>query len=116
MGLGHTKISRGPRLGRHDLPRGLPEPRSTTSKLAYAIGSSLLWLLTASGIAWWIFTALRVYEAQWAALACAVVPIPILFAAYVLQRIWTWLWVSWNTKKTVARRLTSRSAITTDHD
>ncbi len=80
------------------------------SKLAYAIGSSLLWFLTASGIAWWVFTAIRVYEAQWAALACAVVPIP------VLQRIWTWFWMSSNTKKVVARRLTSRSAITTDHD
>ncbi len=88
------------------------------SKLAYAIGSSLLWLLTAGGIAWWVFTAIRVYEAQWAALACAVVPIPVLFAPwyYVLQRIWTWLWMSSNTKKVVARRLTSRSAITTDHD
>jgi len=51
------------------------------SKLAYAIGSTLLWFLTASGIAWWVFTAIRVYEAQWAALACAVIPIPVIFAA-----------------------------------
>ena len=86
------------------------------SKPAYAIGSSLLWLLTAGGIAWWVFTAIRVYEVQWAALACAVVPIPVIFAAYVLQRIWTWLWMSSNTKKVVARRLTSRSAIPTDHE
>ena len=86
------------------------------SKLAYAIGSSLLWLLSAGGIAWWVITAIRVYEVQWAALACAVVPIPVIFAAYVLQRIWTWLWMSSNTKKVVARRLTSRSTITTDHE
>jgi len=85
------------------------------SKLAYAIGSSLLWLLTASGIAWWVITAIHVYEAQWAALACAVVPIPVIFAAYVLQRIWTWFWMSSNTRKTVARRLTSRRPTTTDH-
>jgi hypothetical protein len=86
------------------------------SKLAYAIGSTLLWLLTAGGIAWWVFTAIHVYEAQWAALACVVIPIPVIFAAYVLQRIWTWLWMSSNTKKVVARRLTSRRPITTDHD
>ena len=63
-------------------------------KLVYSIGSALLWLLTASGIAWWVLTAFQVYEVQWAVLACAVVLIPVLFTAYVLQRIWKWLWIS----------------------
>ncbi len=69
------------------------------SKLVYYIGSALLWLLTASGITWWFLTAIRVYEVQWAVLACAVILIPVLFAAYVLQRIWNWLWISSNTRK-----------------
>ncbi len=50
-------------------------------------------------------TAFRVYEIEWALLACAVVLIPALFAAYLLQRIWTWFWLTSNTRKTAARRL-----------
>ena len=74
-------------------------------KIVYYIGSALLWLLTASGSAWWVLTAIQVYEVQWAVLACAVILIPVLFAAYALQRIWRWLWVSSNTRKATARRL-----------
>lgn len=80
--------------------------------LVYSIGSFLLWLVTASGIAWWVVTAFRVYEIQWALLACAVILIPALFAAYILQRIWKWLWVSSNTRKAAARRLSpERNAV-----
>jgi len=84
-------------------------------KFVYYIGSALLWLLTASAIIWWVLTAIQVYEIEWAALACAVILIPGLFAAYVLQRIWTWLWISWNTKKSMARRLSSEKDATTYH-
>ena len=80
------------------------------SKLVYAIGSAVLWLLTASGITWWALTAIQVYEIRWAVLACAVILIPALFAAYVLQRIWKWLWMSSNTRKATARRLLLRRA------
>lgn len=73
-------------------------------KLVYSVGSFLLWLVTASGIAWWVVTAFRVYEIQWALLACAVILIPALFAAYILQRVWKWLWVSSNTRKAAATR------------
>ena len=72
------------------------------SKLVYYTGSALLWLLTVSGIMWWVLTALQVYEVQWALLACAAVVIPVLFSA-ALQWIWTW-WVSSNRKKAAARR------------
>ena len=56
-------------------------------KLVYYIGSALLWLLTASGSAWWVFTVFEVHEVQWALIASTGVLIPVLFAAYVLQRI-----------------------------
>ena len=74
-------------------------------KPLYFIGSFLLWFITASGIAWWVVTAFQVYEIEWALLACAVILIPAFFAAYILQRIWKWLWVSSNTRKAAARRL-----------
>ena len=114
MGFGRTKTSRGPGLKRDDLYKSGPESSSIMSKFVYAIGSTLLWLLAASGIVWWGLTAVQVYEVQWAALACAVIALPVLFAAYVLQRIWTWIWVSSNSRKAVARRLTSLGPITTD--
>ena len=41
--------------------------------------------------------------------------IPGLFVAYVLQRIWTWLWISWNTRKAMARRLSLERGATTYH-
>ena len=78
-------------------------------KPVYLLGSLLLWLVTASGIAWWVATAFRVYEIGWALLACAVVLIPTLFAAYLLQRIWTWFWLTSNARKTAARRLSSET-------
>ena len=84
-------------------------------KLVYYIGSALLWLLTASGITWWVLTAIQVYEIEWAVLACAVFLIPVLFAAYVSQRIWNWLWVSSNTSKAAARRLSVVRAATRYH-
>ena len=74
-------------------------------KLIYIVGSLLLWLVSATGIGWWTLTAFQVYEIQWALLACAVILIPVLFAAYVLQRIWRWWWLSSNTRKAAARRL-----------
>lgn len=81
-------------------------------KLVYYLGSGLLWLLTAGGVTWWVFTAIQVYEVQWAVLTCTVVLIPVLFAAYVSQRLWRWLWVSSNTRKAAARRLSlERDAI-----
>ena len=84
-------------------------------KLVYSIGSALLWFLTAGGIAWWVLTAFQVYEVQWAVLACAVVLIPVLFTAYVLQRIWKWLWISSNTRKATARRLSMGRDATHHH-
>ncbi len=48
-------------------------------KIVYYIGSALLWLLTASGITWWVLTAIQVYEVQWAVLACSVILFPVLF-------------------------------------
>jgi hypothetical protein len=85
------------------------------SKLVYYIGSALLWLLTASGITWWVLTAIQVYEVLWAVLACAVVLIPVLFAAYALQRIWKWLWVFSNARKATARRLSLERDATRHH-
>ena len=76
-------------------------------KLVYLIGSGLLWFLTASGAVWWVTTAFQIYDIQWALLACAVFLIPVLFAAYVLQRIWTWLWITANTRRSAARRLSA---------
>ena len=84
-------------------------------KIVYYIGSALLWLLTASGSAWWVLTAIQVYEVQWAVLACLVILIPVLFAAYTLQRIWRWLWVSSNTRKATARRLSVERDATRHH-
>ncbi len=84
-------------------------------KLVYYIGSALLWLLTVSAITWWVLTAIQVYEIQWAVLACAVFLIPVLFAAYVSQRIWKWLWVSSNTRKAAARRLSLEIDATRHH-
>ncbi len=84
-------------------------------KIVYYIGSALLWLLTASAITWWVLAAIRVYEVQWAVLACAVILIPVLFAAYTLQRIWRWLWVSSNTRKATARRLSVERDATRHH-
>jgi hypothetical protein len=84
-------------------------------KLVYYIGSALLWLLTASGITWWVLTAIQVYEVQWAVLACVVIPIPVLFAAYVLQRLWNWLWISSNARKATARRLSLERDVTRHH-
>jgi type VI protein secretion system component VasK len=84
-------------------------------RIVYYIGSALLWLIAAGAIAWWALTAIQVYEVEWAVLACAVVLIPGLFVAYVLQRIWTWLWISWNTRKAMARRLSLERGATTYH-
>jgi hypothetical protein len=84
-------------------------------RIVYYIGSALLWLIAAGAITWWALTAIQVYEVEWAVLACAVVLIPGLFVAYVLQRIWTWLWISWNTRKAMARRLSLEKDATTYH-
>ena len=78
---------------------------SIMPKLVHVLGSILLWLVTASGIAWWVVTAFQVYEIEWALLACAVILISVLFAAYLLQRIWTWFWLTSNARKAAARRL-----------
>jgi hypothetical protein len=74
-------------------------------KFVYYMVSALLWLLTGSAITWWILAVIQVYEGPWALIASTGVLIPVLFAAYVLQRIWKWLWVSSNTRKATARRL-----------
>jgi hypothetical protein len=74
-------------------------------KFVYYMVSALLWLLTGSAITWWILAVIQVYEGPWALIASTSVLIPVLFAAYVLQRIWKWLWVSSNTRKATARRL-----------
>ena len=84
-------------------------------KLVYYMGSALLWLLTASGITWLALTAFQVFEILWAVLVCTGILIPVLFAAYVLQRIWKWLWVSSNTRKAAARRLSVESDATRHH-
>jgi hypothetical protein len=84
-------------------------------KPVYYIGSALLWLLTASGSAWWVFTVFEVHEVQWALIASTGVLIPILFGAYVSQRIWNWLWVSSNTRKAAARRLSLERDATHHH-
>jgi hypothetical protein len=78
-------------------------------KLVYYIGSALLWLLTGSAITWWVLAVIQVYEGPWALIASTGVVIPVLFAAYLSQRLWKWLWVSSNTRKAMARRLSSES-------
>ena len=84
-------------------------------KLVYYVGSALLWLLTGSAITWWVLAVIQVYEGPWALIACTGVVIPVLFAAYVSQRLWKWLWVSSNTKKATARRLLAESVATHHH-
>lgn len=84
-------------------------------KAVHVIGSCLLWLAVAVGALWWVSTAFLIYEPQWAVLACLVFLIPLLFAAYVLQRIWTWAWVTANTRKAAARRLPSQQDATRRH-
>ena len=84
-------------------------------KLVYYIGSALLWLLTGSAITWWVLAVIQVYEGLWALIAGTGVLIPVLFAAYVLQRIWNWLWVFSNTRKAAARRLSVESDATRHH-
>lgn len=78
-------------------------------KIVHVLGSCLLWLLAAGSALWWVATAFQVYDFQWAVLACAVFLIPVLFAVYVLQRIWTWVWVTANTRKAAARRLSAEN-------
>ena len=84
-------------------------------KLVYYIGLALLWLLTASGITWWVRTVIQVYEGPWALIAITGVLIPVLLAAYMSQRVWNWLWVSSNTRKVAARRLPLESEATRHH-
>ena len=74
-------------------------------KFIYVVGLALLWLVTGMGLAWWIRTALEIYELQWAALACVVISIPVLLVTYVFQRAWQWCWIRLNTRKTIDRRL-----------
>ncbi len=74
-------------------------------KFVYVVGLALLWLVTGIGLAWWIRTALEIYEIEWAVLACVVISIPVLFAAYVSHRVWHWCWVWTKTRKAMDRRL-----------
>ncbi len=79
------------------------------SKFVHIIGVVLLWLVTASGLLWWTFTASQVYEIEWAVLACVVVSIPALFTAFGFHRAWRWCWNWSNTRRVTARRLSSGS-------
>jgi len=74
-------------------------------KFIYVVGRALLWLVTVMGLAWWIRTALEIYELEWAVLACVVISIPVLSVAYVSQRVWHWCWVWSKARKAMARRL-----------
>ncbi len=74
-------------------------------KFIYVVGLALLWLVTVMGLAWWIRTALEIYELKWAVLACVVISISVLFVAYVFQRVWQWCWIRSNTRKAMDRRL-----------
>ena len=74
-------------------------------KFVYIMGLVLLWLVTGSGLIWWAHTAFRVYEIEWAVLACVVISIPALFTAFGFHRAWRWCSNWSNTRKAVGRRL-----------
>ena len=74
-------------------------------KFIYVVGLALLWLVTVMGLAWWIRTALEIYELQRAVLVWVAISIPVLLVTYVFQRAWQWCWIRLSTRKTIDRRL-----------
>jgi hypothetical protein len=66
------------------------------SKSIYIVGIMLLWSAAGIGAVWWTVTTFAVFEVQWAVLVSAVFLLTVLFASFVLTRMWHWIWLSSN--------------------